>query len=103
MPKAEDKFWYTSGSGRIEFQLTWEQANKGYHQGQCDADIKELTTQDAELIATLAKLDPVVVREELSEYGAWDDEELSNHQTNIERLLWLACGDVIDENFGKEE
>ena len=40
------------------------------------------------------------VRYDLREYGAWSDDELSNHQDNLERLLWLACCDIserIDE------
>lgn len=29
-------------------------------------------------------------------YGAWDDEELSNHEDNLMRLLWLTAGAWAD-------
>lgn len=33
---------------------------------------------------------------ELSEYGAWDDEELSDHEQNWHRLLWCAANDIAE-------
>ncbi|MGO4441370.1 hypothetical protein [Rhizobium sp. RAF56] len=30
----------------------------------------------------------------LRPYGAWEDAELSDHQTNLERLVWLAGCDL---------
>ena len=36
------------------------------------------------------------LRAELDESGAWDDEELSDHEENIERMIWIACGDVAE-------
>jgi large repetitive protein len=32
----------------------------------------------------------------LDEYGAWDDKELRDHAQNLQRILWLACGDIVD-------
>lgn len=32
-------------------------------------------------------------REFLKSYGAWDEEELSDLESNIQRLVWLACLD----------
>ena len=34
------------------------------------------------------------LRDELREYGAWDAEELSNHDENVRRMVWIAGGDV---------
>jgi hypothetical protein len=37
------------------------------------------------------------MRTELSEYGAWEDEELGDRTANVQRLIWLACHDLADE------
>ena len=44
----------------------------------------------------LLKLDKEQVRNELNEYGAWEDDELENHEDNLQRLFWLACGNISD-------
>jgi len=88
--------WYTSGSGRIELQLTKSQAQTGSHQGQCDNDIAYLRTLPA-IKKQLDKLDAETLRNELDEYGAWDDEQLANHDENLTRILWIACGDILEE------
>lgn len=87
---------YTSSSGRIELRIASEQAFRCSHPGPCDADVLWLSQQPG-IAKQLAKLDPNTVRSELYEYGAWDDEELADHQQNLQRLLWLACGDIVEE------
>ena len=47
----------------------------------------------------LKKLDVDMVKNELSEYVACDDSELNNHDDNLQRLLWLACGNIYDEIY----
>ena len=86
---------WTSSSGRIELDLTMEQASKGYHTGQCDRDIVELRSYP-DIENQLQALDHLLVKAELKEMGAWDDVELSNHENNLDRLLWIACGDLIE-------
>ena len=44
----------------------------------------------------LLKLDKEQVRQELNDLGAWEDEELDNHEDNLQRLFWLACGNISD-------
>lgn len=39
-------------------------------------------------------ISPDKIRAELSEYGAWNAEELADDQANRERLLWSACWDI---------
>lgn len=30
-------------------------------------------------------------------YGqGWEDDELENHEDNLQRLFWLACGNISD-------
>jgi len=65
------------------------------HQGDCTEDIKACL-QMPEIKKELEDIDPEQLRKELDEYGAWDNEELSNHQDNLERILWIAAGDISD-------
>lgn len=44
----------------------------------------------------LLKLDKEQVRQELNDLGAWEDNELENHEDNLQRLFWLACGNIMD-------
>ena len=87
--------YYSSGSGLIELEIPFELAEIGYHQGQCDDDVNYLSGTKP-IWNQLKQIDPQVLRDELDEYGAWDDDELSDHSQNLQRLLWLACGDIID-------
>lgn len=90
--------WWTTSSGRIELQITKRQAGIGSHQGQCDADITDLLTVPT-IQRQLDKISPELLREELKEYGAWEEEELKDYEQNKARILWLACGDIADGNF----
>lgn len=89
--------WWTESLGRIELQITRAQAHAGSHPGPCDRDIAELRRVPA-IRRQLDKLAPPLVAECLREYGAWDDDELSDHDANLSRLLWVACGDIVEGN-----
>lgn len=92
--------FYTSGSGRIEIKLTKKQANIGSHSGPCDNDISYLRTLPA-IKKQLDKIDAEVLRNELKEFGAWDENELMNHDENLTRILWIACGDIVENVYQK--
>ncbi len=87
--------WFSTSSGRIELRLTMAEAETGYHSGRCDDDIAFLRNEPR-IKRQLDKLDPDLLRNELREYGAWDGDELADHDANLDRILWLACGDIID-------
>lgn len=89
--------WYTSSSGRIELQMTWEQAESVSHSGQCDSDVSELS-RVPEIKAQLDKIDPAILAGELKEHGAWSADELADHAQNLQRILWLAGGDIRDND-----
>lgn len=92
--------FYTSGSGRIELKLTKKQANMGSHSGKCDSDIVYLRTIPA-IKRQLDKIDKETLKNELKEFGAWDEIELSNHEDNLTRILWIACGDIVENIHSK--
>jgi len=79
-----------------ELQITKAQAESGSHSGQCDDDIEYLCQVPA-IRRQLAKLDPETLKTELKEYGAWSEEELSDHEQNTRRWLWICCGNITEE------
>lgn len=92
-----DKRWFTSSCGRIEFQMTLEQAQSVCHTGPCDMDVKALSEMD-DIKAITDKLDPETIRIVINEaYGDITEEELKDDEQNIQRLLWIAGCD-IDEH-----
>ena len=77
--------------------MTLEQAQSASHQGACDADVKALSEVPA-IAAQLATFDPAEVAQDLREYGAWSTDELADHDQNLQRLLWLAAGNIREED-----
>ncbi len=92
-----DTIWVNGNYGN-EFQLTREQAERGSHQGDCESDVRELMTE-----LDLTGINPVSLRKELTEYGAWNDKELADHQENLMRWVWICCADVIDGKYELKE
>jgi hypothetical protein len=88
--------WFTSSSGHIELEMTKAQAKSASHQGQCDEDVSGLSRVPA-IARQLDKIDPTLLRDELREYGAWEDDELADHDQNLQRILWLAAGDIVED------
>ncbi len=64
-----------------------------HHSGPCDDDI-DRAMELPEVKAELSLIDKDQLRKELKEYGAWDEIELSDHNENLKRILWIACGDI---------
>lgn len=96
-----DLEWWSESLGRIELQIAREDAESASHPGPCDADVARL--RDVPYIREqLDRLPPALVAECLREYGAWDAEELTDHDANLDRLLWIACGDISEEVFMRE-
>ena len=82
--------------GSMGLNITKNQAAFGSHQGDCDETIKQLSEVPA-IKRQLSKIDKAALKAALKEYGAWDEEELNNHEQNKQRVLWMACGDINDK------
>lgn len=47
--------------------------------------------------------DARLVKQELKEYGAWNESELQDDERNWERILWItACNIKEDDEFKKD-
>lgn len=90
--------WFTSSHGTIEIQMTLAQAQSASHQGQCDADVLALSNH-RKIRPQLERIDHEALRNELREYGAWDEQELADHAQNLQRILWIAAGDIVENKF----
>lgn len=87
--------WYTSSEGHIELRSSEEEAARSYHQGRCDADVQALSNQP-HIREQLDALDREKLKHELRGYGAWSEEQLTDHEQNLQRILWIACGDIVE-------
>lgn len=60
------------------------------HQGECDDDVNYFIFNHYEGI----DYDPSDVRNYLTGYGAWDDEELTDTIDNLSRIIWIIAGSL---------
>ena len=96
-------FTWCAGSGRpLSLRLTLDEAQSCSHPGQCDADVDGLLLLEG-ISAQVETWDPETLRAELAEYGAWNEEELADHEENTRRMVWLACCDVAENPKDYEE
>jgi hypothetical protein len=42
-------------------------------------------------------IEPETLKAELKEYGAWDAEELGDHDDNWRRIIWIAACNIREE------
>lgn len=89
------RVWWTSSDGRLELQLTLAQARSASHSGRCDDDVRALS-QAPDIAEQIQQWKPEDVRRELEGYGAWDAAELADHDQNLQRALWCAANDVME-------
>ena len=90
-------YGWMAGSGRkLYLEVTMDDAESCNHPGQCDADVDYLCDLDRIQVQT-AVWHPADLVDELHEYGAWEVEDLQDHEENIRRMVWIACGDVTTD------
>lgn len=82
---------------RFELEMTLDQARGASHQGRCDDDVAELV-KNPKIRRQLDKIGPAKIRDELRQYGAWDEQELADDDANRLRVVWCAAGNIVDEH-----
>ena len=86
---------YTTNRGWVDIEMTLEQAQSVAGSGEQFENVKVLS-QVPEIKSQLDKIDKDKLKKELSDFGAWTDEQLDNHDENLIRILWIAGGEIAD-------
>ena len=86
---------------RFEIVMTKKQAEACSDPGPCDADVEALVKTPA-IARQLKRISDVDLITELSEYGAWDDQELADRPANDRRIVWIAAGNINEEIYESE-
>lgn len=82
---------------RFELELTEKQALSVSAGGQDATPAVELVLHDPKVTTQLDAIGIADIRDELYEYGTWDDDELTDDAANRERIVWIAGGNIRDE------
>jgi len=98
--KLHPKSLYWASFNRFELRIPGQAISDCSHQGQCDSDVAYWTPRikaqsEADAFENAPTQDSI--RAELKECGAWDDDELADDEANWERLVWIACCNIADE------
>jgi len=86
----------TASFNSFEICMTLSQAESASHQGECQHDVQALL-RDVDISEQFDDISADDIRKELSEHGAWDDEQLADDSANRERILWIAAGNIMEE------
>lgn len=82
---------------RFYFLITDEDALSGSVPGQDATEAVKALLQTPFISEQIDSIPADDIKAELSEYGAWDDDELSDTEQNKIRILWIACGNIREE------
>ena len=90
-----------TGSGEIEIPLIGEQIKNICTSGNNDIAV-EAVSGSQEIQTWMERYNDAQIQDALSEYGYWSGEELTDRQTNINRLVWTLAWDVFDSENPNE-
>jgi len=98
-----DRYIYIlqSGSGNIEIPITGKLIKEICASGSNDAAV-EKACKHWRVKKKLAQYTDEELAEELSKYGAWDEDELKNRKDNEARIVWSLAWDVFDSENPNE-
>ena len=80
-----------------DLRLTRKDAESVSHSGDCEDDVLILMEKKY-IKKQLDLIEPLQLIKELSEYCAWDDDELKDHKTNLIRWVWISGGDIVERD-----
>lgn len=85
----------TAYFNRFIITMTMKQAADAAHIGDCTDDVKKLCS-NRKIKEQLEQISASDLRDELQEYGAWDEAELDNREENEERVIWIAACNIME-------
>ena len=87
--------------GRIEIPLKGREIKSICTTG--DNDMAVETVANSPFIGNwLERYSDEMIQNVLAEYGSWSEEELTQRQSNIHRLVWLLAWDIFDSENPQE-
>jgi len=98
--KIKPKALYWASFNRFELRLSGQCVLDCSHSGPCDADVAywvPIVRQQVDTDAFPNAPTPDSIRDELRESGPWDETELQDDEQNWHRLVWIAAGNIRDE------
>jgi hypothetical protein len=88
----------TASFDRFELTMTQEEAEACCLPGvNATPAVEQLLRSNEDLNIQLNRIGAAAIREELSGYGAWDDDELVDDTENRSRIVWIAAGGIWEE------
>ena len=99
--KNNKKYQYAYFNYICEIKMHIEDVKLCNHSGDCESDVRRCM-ELPEIRTQLDKIDRESLIEELSEYGVWDIDQLQDHENNLMRILWIAAGNIKDENMTEQ-
>ena len=82
---------------RIDICMTLKQAESCSQPGQDAEPYVRILMAHPLIKRQRRKIAPDLIRQELKEYGAWEEEELADDDANWQRILWLGANDIVEE------
>lgn len=92
----------TAYFNRFSLSMSLAQAQCAGGQGDCLESVQALLRNEA-ITSQLDAIAPDDIAHELAEYGAWDASELEDTQVNRERIVWIAAGNIRDEEHSSQD
>lgn len=89
--------WWNGNYG-AELRIKLSDADSCSHSGDCESDVRFLLQQKY-ISKQFQEIPADLIAQELKQYSAWDDTELSDSEMNQVRILWIACCDIHEEKF----
>ena len=94
----ETSIGYVDGCGLIELEIPNDIVTLCYHSGECMYDVENCIIEPT-IRKQFDEISDELLIKSLSE--VWDDVEPienADRHTNECRALWIACGNIIEEN-----
>lgn len=99
--KLDPSALYWASFTRFDLRISGACAMDCSHSGACDSDV----ARHAPKVRALMEADnfpnrptPDTIRDELAEYGAWDETDLADDEANWLRLVWIAACNVAEND-----
>lgn len=80
-----------------DLRLTRKDAESVSHSGDCEDDVLILMEKKY-IKKQLYLIEPEQLKKELREFGAWSEEDLSFHNVNLIRWVWISGGDIVERD-----